>query len=184
MNSKIPWTGIFALATAFSFAPFAFGQEGAGSAASPPSSVSGSSDQHYSGASSIRDSAANAGSAVENGARTAYHGVKSSAITAEAKAALLKDAQTRHTTIHVSTTDGIVTLSGRVPTRTTAEHAAEVVARQDGVKGVRNRLKLSNHSSDENAPSAMHEQAPAPSAPAPTEPNAPAERMAQPPYAQ
>jgi hypothetical protein len=188
MKPKFTRLGTFALVTAFSFAPLALGQEGAGSPSSPPSSPSGSTDQHYTGSSSIKDSAKSAGSTVENGAKSAYHGVRSSAVTALAKAALLKDDQTRHSTIHIHTAkNGVVTLSGRVASKATADHAEEVVARLDGVKSVRNRLKYENStSSDENAPSRMHENAPSTNqqAPSATEPNAPAERMAPPAAAQ
>jgi osmotically-inducible protein OsmY len=55
--------------------------------------------------------------------------VKDSLLTARAKVALVEDSQTKNSTIHVSTTNGLVTIVGQVDSKATAQRAQEVVAR-------------------------------------------------------
>lgn len=173
MKPKTGLVGVFAMAAALSLAPLAFAQEGG--AGQEPSAGPSSSD-HYSGADSVKDSAKHMATAAESDARSAYHAVKrttkNAAITTEAKAALLKDPATRHSTIHVRTKRGVVTLSGKVDSSDVAQHAQEVVARLDGVRAVRNKLEY---------PAAGESDSPAPEqAPPATQPGAPAEAMPQP----
>jgi hypothetical protein len=63
--------------------------------------------------------------------------------TAKVKASLLGDELTMHTHIHVSTADGVVTLSGKVVSPWVAARAEELAKQTEGVKQVVNNLKLS-----------------------------------------
>lgn len=170
MKLKIGLAGIFAIAALVSLMPLAFAQEGGSGQGLSPNS---SSSDHYNGADSVRDSAEHMAAGVEADASSAYHAVKtetkSAAITTEAKAALLKNAQTRHATIHVSTEHGVVTLTGKVDSSATAQHAEEIAARLDGVRAVRNKLKYP----------AANAEGPSGVGRAPTESSLPAERTPQ-----
>jgi len=142
MRPKISLLGISILVAGMSFSPLVFAQDNpnAAPAATAPPSV-----EQKSTTESVKESVGNAASDVESGTKKAYHKtgteLKSTEITAKAKTALLRDADTKHSTIHVKTNSGIVTLSGKVDSEATAEHAQEVVAAIDGVKEVRNHLK-------------------------------------------
>jgi hyperosmotically inducible periplasmic protein len=135
------------------------------------------SESVQSGAVEVKEGAENAGSNVANTARRAYHKgaakLKDSVLTINAKAALLRNEETKDSTIHVSTHRGVVTLMGEVDSKDKAEQAQEVVARIDGVKSIRNELIY---------PGSV--TGPAPSEPsvysAPAEPTAPAEKVAPP----
>ena len=85
-----------------------------------------------------------AGSATVAAAKDAYHGteraVKDTAITAQVKTALARDKNVASSAIHVTTTAGVVTLKGNVPSPETAEHAAQLAEQTNGVKGVNNQL--------------------------------------------
>ncbi|HZO83546.1 MAG TPA: BON domain-containing protein [Candidatus Binataceae bacterium] len=159
MKPKAGLLGICVIAAAFAATPLSFAQEGP---ASPEPSASPSTSDHYTGAGSVKHSARDAASEATTGARNAYHAVKRStkntAITTEAKAALLKDPATRHSSIHVTTRSGVVTLTGKVDSSGTAQHAQQVIARLEGVRAVRNRLKYpmdeNNPPADEHGPAA------------------------------
>lgn len=115
----------------------------------------------------VGNTARSAASDVGNAASGAAHGVKNAAgsaaektgeaasaagnamgdayITSATKTRLLVDGDTPGTQIKVDTNDGIVTLSGVVPTAE-ARTAAEAEARKvTGVKGVRNELRVEKH---------------------------------------
>jgi len=140
MRTKLNILGIGILAAGMSFSPALFAQENPSNAepqaTNSPSESTGQEMKH---------SVGNAASDVESGTRHAYHKVgselKSSDITLKAKTALLRDAETKHSTIHVKTKSGVVTLSGKVDSEQIAEHAQQVVAGIEGVKEVRNNLK-------------------------------------------
>ena len=114
--------------------------------------------------SSVKNTARAAASDVGDAASGAAHGVKNAAngvadetsaaassagtamgdayITSATKTRLLVDGDTPGTEIHVDTNEGVVTLTGVVPTaeaRTAAESEARKVT---GVKGVRNELRV------------------------------------------
>ncbi len=171
MKPRIGLVAIFTLGAALSLAPSGLAQEGGGN---PEPTASPSSSDHYTGADSVKDSAKHAASEAANDTRSAFHTVKrktkSAAITTEAKTALLKDPETRHSTIHVTTNRGVVTLTGKVASSGTAQHAQEVVARLEGVRAVRNRLKYP--AAGENNPPAA-EQGPAPAEPGSAQPAMP-----------
>ena len=80
------------------------------------------------------------GSNAGNKTVTALHDLKT---TAKVKAALLADQLTMHSHIHVSTADGVVTLSGKVVSPWVAARAEELAKQTEGVKQVVNNLKLS-----------------------------------------
>jgi len=65
-----------------------------------------------------------------------------SAITVKIKTALLADPDIKSLKIDVDTQDGVVTLSGTVPSATNAARAAQVAKGVDGVKSVQNRLAV------------------------------------------
>jgi hypothetical protein len=65
-------------------------------------------------------------------------------ITAKVKAALLGDQLTVHSHINVSTTDGVVTLSGNVLSPYVAARAEQLAKQTEGVKEVVNNLKISH----------------------------------------
>ena len=79
-------------------------------------------------------------------AKDAYHGtkraVKDTTITAEVKTALKQDKEVGSSEIHVSTTAGVVTLKGKVPSPDMAAHAAQVAEQSNGVKSVNNQLMV------------------------------------------
>jgi hyperosmotically inducible periplasmic protein len=85
-----------------------------------------------------------AGSDTAAAAKDAYHGteraVQDTTITAEVKTELARDKQVRSSAIHVTTTAGVVTLKGSVPSLTVAKHVQQVVGQTEGVKSVDNKL--------------------------------------------
>jgi len=86
-------------------------------------------------------------------AKDAYHGtaraIKDTTITAEVKTALARDRNVTSSAIHVTTTAGVVTLKGNVPSPEMAKHAAQLAEQTNGVKSVNNQLMvLSSASTD------------------------------------
>jgi hyperosmotically inducible protein len=69
------------------------------------------------------------------------HPLSDSAITAKVKTALIakKDLKSMH--IHVETRNGVVTLTGSVPSKDQADAAVEAAKGVDGVKDVTNTLE-------------------------------------------
>jgi hyperosmotically inducible protein len=96
--------------------------------------------------SSMGQKVENAGSDTEWAAKDAYHGttraVKDTAITAEVKTALARAKNVKSTAIHVSTTGGVVTLKGNVPSSDMAQEALQVAGQAKGVKSVDNELMV------------------------------------------
>ncbi len=91
---------------------------------------------------SMRDagtSATNAVKHVVNGTATA---VGDTTLTTKVKTALLGDAALKGSRIHVTTVAGVVTLRGRVPSGEASSHAQQVAQGTEGVKGVKNELKI------------------------------------------
>ena len=183
MRPKNVLLGVSILAAAIALPSFAFAQESAGSPAASLSTDRGTSASEAAKQSAkgeaheLKEGAENAGSAVANTAKRAYHKgaavMKDSVLTTKAKAELLRNEQTKDSTIHVSTHRGVVTLTGEVDSKEKAEQAREVVAQVDGVKNIRNEL-IYPGSAAEPAPSAP------PVSSAPAEPTAPAENVAPP----
>ena len=144
MKAEIRLLSISVFAAIIAISPFALAQEGTYSEPAPAAAPSIHKDN------SIEHSVKRAASKVKAKTETVYHNVDTklgnAELTAKAKAALLEDKQTKKSTIHVSSTNGVVTLSGKVNSKATAEHAQEVVAQLVGVRLVRNDLKFSKAS--------------------------------------
>lgn len=87
---------------------------------------------------------------VESGAKEMYQGakqdVKDIAITSKVKSGLLTDPTTRSYAIHVDTVEGVVTLSGEVPSITVAKRAQHVAQSVENVKMVKNELRIQDAS--------------------------------------
>lgn len=66
---------------------------------------------------------------------------KDSTLTQKVKAALASDPSTSRSRIDVAAKDGVVMLSGEVDSAATKQHAEQVVAQIQGVRGVENELK-------------------------------------------
>jgi hypothetical protein len=171
--TKGPWIGISALAAGLLFAPPIFAQANNGasgdanynaSSSAAPTNDNASAENSTTNSSgstteSVKESTENAASKVKEGTKKIYHhvkrDVKDAALEARIKKALFEDHRTRHEEIHVAADRGIVMLTGAVDSRTTAEHAQEVVARLDGVRDVKNDLVYpSTHVEGESSKSA------------------------------
>jgi hyperosmotically inducible periplasmic protein len=74
--------------------------------------------------------------------RTAGQVVDDAGITAKVKAALIAEKGVNGMTINVDTSEGKVTLTGKVPDPTQVERATQVVLAIDGVKAVDNKLTV------------------------------------------
>jgi hyperosmotically inducible protein len=70
--------------------------------------------------------------------------IDDTAITAKVKAALVAADSAAGTSIDVETTQGKVTLTGKVPEREQIDKMVRIAASVDGVKGVDNRLVAAN----------------------------------------
>jgi len=68
--------------------------------------------------------------------------VDNAAITAKVKAALLKDSSLKSTEISVETFKGVVQLSGFVGSQADADAAAKLAAKVEGVKSVKNDIRI------------------------------------------
>ena len=73
---------------------------------------------------------------------TADNYIKDASITTNVKAAIFLEAELGTSVIGVSTYCGTVTLSGEVPAPSLIARATEVASAVEGVKRVRNRLKV------------------------------------------
>ena len=69
------------------------------------------------------------------------HPVSDSAITAKVKAALLTKDDLKSLHIHVDTKNGVVTLTGTIPSSDQGDMAVEAAKGVDGVKDVKNSLQ-------------------------------------------
>jgi hyperosmotically inducible periplasmic protein len=88
-----------------------------------------------------------AGSDTATAAKDTYEGtkraVKDTTITAEVKAALVRDkAIPSAKDIHVHTQAGVVTLNGNVPSPEAAQQAAQLAEQTKGVRSVNNQLMV------------------------------------------
>jgi len=76
------------------------------------------------------------------GSKNVGTAVTDTAVTAKLKAELLADDQLKHSDISVTTNNGVVVLTGTVPTQAESDHATSVVQNADGVKTVSNKLRV------------------------------------------
>ncbi len=86
------------------------------------------------------------GEQIEQAAHSAYQGAKTAvndtSITLKVKTALHDDQATCASDIHVSTTAGVVTLKGTVPSSSTLAHAKLLARSTQGVRHVVNDLQV------------------------------------------
>ena len=75
-----------------------------------------------------------------------YHAAKTALrdteITAKVKAAFHHDSSTHPYDIDVSTTAGVVTLEGKIPSHDVAVRATQLAMQTEGVRGVRDRMVI------------------------------------------
>jgi osmotically-inducible protein OsmY len=97
-------------------------------------------------AQSATQSIKNAGHSTANAVSQAWHGTKTAVsdtdITAKVKMALHNDKLTNGEDIHVTTTHGVVTLTGHAP-RDVAHHAMRIASDTMGVVSVNNDIRAS-----------------------------------------
>lgn len=198
MKPKRGLLGISVLAVTISLSPLAFAQEDPGQPSGFPVASPSAIDQGESMGQSARGSTENGAAEVMKGAesaastmakmaRRAYHKgaaeLGDSMLTAKAKTALLRNEGTKHSTIHVSTESGVVTLSGAVNSKERAEQALEVVAQINGVENIRNDLTYPGSAAAPEPSSSPEAKIPSalPEPKVAEDPTAPVERIAPPP---
>lgn len=156
-ETKLIWTGIAALVIAVALAVPALAQSEPDTGRSNYGSAANSETQPEAspGASHETQPEASEGAGHEmmHGVKHAYHRAasetKDAALDVRVKTALHEDKVTRDQgDIDVSSQDGVVTLTGKVPSRQVAKHAAEVVAQLHGVKDVDNALRYPESESE------------------------------------
>ncbi|MEO6353563.1 MAG: BON domain-containing protein [Burkholderiaceae bacterium] len=92
------------------------------------------------GSSGATGSAGATDAATPTGSVSAY--ADDAMITTKVKAALIEDKQVKSLKIRVSTEEGVVKMSGVVPNADLGNRALQLAATVQGVKGVKNDLKL------------------------------------------
>jgi hyperosmotically inducible periplasmic protein len=115
-----------------------FAQDSAGTTGSTTSATGASAGEK------MHQAASSAGEAVKNAYNGAKTAISDSDITAKVKAALHENKVTHGADIHVSTSDGVVTLNGTAPSRTVVRTAKYLAQETTGVREVRNDLKLNS----------------------------------------
>jgi len=90
--------------------------------------------------------AACGGGSMRTMSSNAAGGMDDASITARVKTVLLNDTQVGATRIDVSTTDGIVTVSGTVKTQAEALRAVELTKAVTGVREVKSTLQVTPQS--------------------------------------
>jgi osmotically-inducible protein OsmY len=83
-----------------------------------------------------------AAKATENGAKKAAKVVTDASITTAVKTRLMKDKVARGASIDVDTKDGVVTITGTVPTDADKTRIGTLVEKTTGVKSVANNLTV------------------------------------------
>jgi hyperosmotically inducible protein len=94
------------------------------------------------GIDATKDAARTAADKTKAGAEKAGEFITDAAITTAVKTKLLADSKTPGLKIEVDTTDGVVTLSGTVPTKAVVDEAVADARGTKGVKRVVNKLKV------------------------------------------
>ena len=90
----------------------------------------------------MNNAASSAGSAIKNAYNGAKTAISDTDITAKVKTALHENKVTNGADIHVTTSDGVVTLNGTAPSRTAVRTAKYLAQETTGVREVRNEVKL------------------------------------------
>lgn len=78
----------------------------------------------------------------ESSTERAKQGAKNAGLTGKVKSALANDVGLKTLAINVDSNDGVVTLKGSVDSADTRSRAEQVAKKVDGVKSVKNELKL------------------------------------------
>lgn len=78
----------------------------------------------------------------DNAAHQTSHVISDSAITTAVKSKYFTDPQIEATRIHVKTVDGVVTLTGNVPTQSMRDLAISVAQDAEGVRRVNPKLRI------------------------------------------
>jgi len=78
----------------------------------------------------------------ESTSERAKQGAKNAGLTGKVKSALANDVGLKTLAINVDSSDGVVTLKGSVDNADTRSRAEQVAKKVDGVKSVKNELKL------------------------------------------
>ncbi|TDU31497.1 BON domain-containing protein [Panacagrimonas perspica] len=89
---------------------------------------------------------ATAGAKIETAADKTGEYLSDSALTAKVKTALVAEKNLKSLGINVESTDGVVTLSGKVPNEASIEQAGAATKAVVGVKDVHNKLELKTKS--------------------------------------
>ena len=87
-----------------------------------------------------------AGAKIETAADKTGEYLSDSALTAKVKTALVAEKNLKSLGINVESTDGVVTLSGKVPSQASIEQAETATKAVAGVKDVHNKLELKTKS--------------------------------------
>jgi hyperosmotically inducible protein len=106
-----------------------------------PGNPSASESMHQAGE-SAEQAGSHALSAAKNAAKGTARAMRDTKITAKVKAALHEAGISEKSGIHVTTTAGVVKLSGRVPSSATAARAEQVALQTEGVRSVTNDLRV------------------------------------------
>lgn len=95
----------------------------------------------------IQQVATTTGAKIDNSVQKASGYVDDSSITAKVKSALLEDKTISSGDISVSTTKGVVTLSGFVSSQAVASHAVDIATKTEGVSSVSDKLQIKDNAS-------------------------------------
>ena len=90
----------------------------------------------------VKDAAHRAGTDVKDAAKSAGEAIGDAAITTEVKSKFLADTKVSGLKIDVDTKDGVVSLSGMVPTKAESDRAEQMARDSAGVKSVVNHLRI------------------------------------------
>lgn len=105
------------------------------------SNPSASESMHQAGQ-SMEQAGSDTVDAAKHAAKGTATAMRDTKITAKVKAALHEAGLTKQSEIHVSTTAGVVQLSGSVPSSDTASQAVRLAKQTEGVGAVKNDLAI------------------------------------------
>jgi BON domain len=137
-NGNVVFFHVSALSLIIIFALPCFAQSNSFSSTTTNTSTTGANTSSWQ--QSASDAAHNAKVGTEKVYNQAAHSVKDISLQARIKAVLHENKSTRDSNVRVTADNGIVTLTGGVPSEQDAQHVKEVVASVYGVKAVDNDL--------------------------------------------
>lgn len=109
--------------------------------------VSGSALAEQTLGQQVQQAATTTGAKIDSSLQKASGYVDDSSITAKVKSALLEDKSISSGDISVSTTKGVVTLSGFVSSQALASRAVEIATKTEGVSSVSDKLQIKDNES-------------------------------------